>query len=155
MDPENKAIKFNSLSEEKISRRTFLDWVIQGGLAATALAMLAPALAYIWPVTKRGPAVSQVDAGPLEDIPVGDSKKVVVAGSPVLLIRTAEGVKAFSAICTHLGCLVGYDGAQGKIVCPCHAGMFNLEGRVLSGPPPKPLPIYQASVVDGRILIKP
>ncbi|MBI4353509.1 MAG: Rieske 2Fe-2S domain-containing protein, partial [Candidatus Omnitrophica bacterium] len=59
----------------------------------------------------------------------------------------------FSAICTHLGCVVDWNGRKREIECPCHAGSFGLEGEVLAGPPPKPLPAYPVSVVDGKIFV--
>ena len=60
------------------------------------------------------------------------------------------GVKAFSAICTHLGCIVLWDEAASNIVCPCHDGRFNpATGAVMSGPPPAPLP-QLTTVVEGN-----
>lgn len=140
--------------EKKIPRRSFIDWIIRGGLAATLAGMLFPALEYLWPVIGRGPATGLEEVGRLDDIPVWGSKKVIVAGSAMLLIRTPKDVKAYSAICTHLGCIVDWDGAKHEMVCPCHAGVFDVEGRVVSGPPPRALPFYQANVVDGKIFVK-
>ena len=140
--------------EKKVSRRDFVGWIIRGGLAATLGGMVLPALQYLWPVMGRGPATGMEEVGRLEDIPVGGSKKVIVSGSAMLLIRTQAEVKAFSAICTHLGCIVDWDGAKREIVCPCHAGIFDIEGRQVSGPPPRPLPIYQTRIADGKIFVK-
>ena len=50
-------------------------------------------------------------------------------------IRTPQGFRAFSAICTHLGCIVGWDAARHQIACPCHAGFFDINGRPVAGPP--------------------
>ena len=46
-----------------------------------------------------------------------------------------------------------FDGVKRSIGCPCHAGAFDLKGRVTGGPPPKPLPVYSVSVVQGKVLV--
>ncbi len=138
----------------KINRRDFLDLTIKTGMFITLAGMLAPALEYLAPITKRGPAGGLSDVGSVEDIPVGGAKKVIVAGSAVMIIRTARGFKALSAVCTHLGCLVGWDQPRQVIVCPCHGGTFDADGKVVSGPPPKDLPPHDVSVVNGRIMVK-
>ncbi len=139
---------------KELTRRDFIGTVIRLGLFATLAAMILPALSYLAPITKRGPAGGLADAGGVDDIAVGAAKKVIVAGSAVIIIRTAGGFKALSAVCTHLGCLVGWDQARGQIVCPCHGGVFNVDGKVVSGPPPKALPSYEVSVINGRIMVK-
>lgn len=139
---------------DKISRRDFLGWIIKSGLLATLGAMLFPALQYLLPVTRRGPAVGMKEVARVEDIPDGGSKKVVLGGSALILIRTQDRLKAFSAICTHLGCLVDWDGQKREIVCPCHAGVFDVEGRPVSGPPPRPLPSYPVKLIDGKIFVE-
>jgi cytochrome b6-f complex iron-sulfur subunit len=123
-------------------------------LFTTVCGFLAPALSYLWPVTRSGPSVSQIEAGHADEIPEWGSKKIVAGGSPLIVVRTPGGFKAFSAICTHLGCIVSWDEASRKIACPCHAGFFDVEGKVISGPPPRPLPPHAVSVVDGKILVK-
>ncbi|MBF0489036.1 MAG: Rieske (2Fe-2S) protein [Candidatus Omnitrophica bacterium] len=123
-------------------------------MLATLAGMVYPALSYLAPITKRGPAGGLSDVGAVDDIAVGDAKKVIVAGSAVMIIRTAQGFKALSAVCTHLGCLVGWEKARQQIVCPCHGGTFDIEGKVVSGPPPKGLPPHDVSVINGRIMVK-
>ena len=60
---------------------------------------------------------------------------------------------AFSAVCTHLGCNVTWDAKRKQIICPCHAGVFDLNGNVVSGPPPKPLPPLKVTVTEGVIYL--
>ena len=140
--------------KSELTRRDFLGLVIRFGLFATLAGMILPALSYLAPITKRGPTGGLVDAAGIDEIPVGAAKKVIVAGSAVIIIRTAQSFKAFSAVCTHLGCLVGWDHARQQIVCPCHGGIYDVEGKVVSGPPPKALPSYEVSVISGRIMVK-
>ena len=140
--------------EKKISKRDFLGWVIRGGIFTTLMGMIAPALSYLWPVMKHGPSSEMEEVAKVEDIPVWGSKKIILGGSALVLIRTPKEFKAYSAICTHLGCIVDWDGQKHEIVCPCHAGTFDVEGRNVSGPPPRPLPFYAVNVVDGKVFVK-
>lgn len=142
------------MNDQKISRRSFLDWLIRGGLLTTLAGMVVPALAYLWPVTRRGPIGGLVEVGKEEEVPVWDAKKVIVGGSALLLVRTPNAFKAFSAVCTHLGCLVQWENSRKEIACPCHAGFFDLEGKVIAGPPPQPLKTYPVSVIDGKIMVQ-
>jgi len=136
-----------------ISRRDFIDLIIKGGLFTTLAGMVLPALAYLWPVTQRGPALGKEDVGPLDDIPVGGARKVILGGSSLILVRTANEVKAFSAICTHLGCIIDWSKEKQEFICPCHAAVFDVNGQVVSGPPPRPLPAHQVNVVNGRVFV--
>lgn len=76
-------------------------------------------------------------------------------GSPDILIRDEAGeLKAFSAVCTHAGCTVGYDGSQ--IYCPCHGGTYSAEtGKVTGGPPPAPLTPKEVLEQGGQIYAVP
>ena len=137
----------------KLTRRDFIELIIKGGFLATLAGFIFPALAYLWPVTQKGPAVGRKDVGRLDEIPVWGAKKIILGGSAVVLIRTPNEVKALSAICTHLGCIVDWDDKKRQMACPCHAGYFDYEGKVVSGPPPKPLPSYKTDVIDGIIYV--
>ena len=140
--------------EKPMSRRDFLDWVIRGGLLTTLAGMIFPALSYLWPVMRRGPSMGMVEVGRADEIPVWGSKKVVAAGGALFVVRTPKEYKAFSAICTHLGCIVSWDDQKKQIVCPCHAGVFDTDGKVIAGPPPRSLPAYSVNIIDGKILVK-
>jgi len=80
----------------------------------------------------------------LGDLPVGHSREFRdVLGNDLLVVRLGEGeVRAFSMICTHLGCRVQWDQQEGNFLCPCHMGRFDTTGTVMAGPPPAPLPSY-------------
>lgn len=140
--------------KEVITRRDFLGRFINLGLFVTLSSLILPAIAYILPVTRQGSTGSFSDVGGVDDFPVWGSKKVILGGSGIMVVRTGDGFRAYSAICTHLGCLVSWDDKKREIVCPCHAGIFDFEGRVVSGPPPRPLPTHQVSVVNGRVMVK-
>ncbi len=72
-----------------------------------------------------------------------------------MIIRVSEeAFRAFSPICTHLGCIVKWDPTAKKILCPCHAGEFDAEGKNVAGPPPRPLTAYAVSVVGSEVVVK-
>lgn len=88
------------------------------------------------------------------EIPLGAAKDLVFRGLPTIVInRKDKGYIVFSKICTHLGCLVKYDKEKQLLLCPCHAGRFDLEGNVISGPPPKPLMKFPVRIEGDNILI--
>ncbi len=137
------------------SRRKVLRCALKAGAATWAAGMLVPPAVYLWPVGSEGPGKDAVKAGLEKDLPPGKSMLVKIEGKPLLVIRLASGeYRAFSAICTHLACLVDWRKEQGDVFCPCHGGRFDLEGKVIGGPPPKPLPSYPVIVVDGEIQVK-
>lgn len=77
-------------------------------------------------------------------------------GQPEVLIRLPEGeLVAYSAVCTHQGCIVNYQQQSQKLVCPCHGGVFDPAegGAVVSGPPPTPLPKVAFEIRDGKVLL--
>jgi hypothetical protein len=73
---------------------------------AWGIAFVAPVLSYVWPAQRRGPSVQTVSAGKADDFKDWH-KMVAISGQPVIVFRTPQGFRAYSAICTHLGCIVG------------------------------------------------
>jgi Rieske Fe-S protein len=67
-----------------------------------------------------------------------------------------ETVRAMSATCTHLGCQVQWDGESRKFKCPCHGGVYAADGKVVSGPPPRPLEVVEARIDpdDASVLVR-
>jgi Rieske Fe-S protein len=90
---------------------------------------------------------------PLADLPVGGTKQITYGGTPTLVLRTAESIKAFSLICTHLGCLVEWQAAESEFYCACHDGRFDQFGDVLAGPPPVPLEQFPVQVDDNKVVV--
>lgn len=74
----------------------------------------------------------------------------------VFLVRDDAGVHALSATCTHLGCRVRWDVGDSTFRCPCHGGVFDAEGRVVSGPPPRPLDRLDVRIdtATGEVLVR-
>ncbi len=72
-------------------------------------------------------------------------------------VVTADGKNftAFDPRCTHLGCPYRWDSGASRFVCPCHTAVFDLDGKVVSGPPPRPLDQYQTKIAGNRLMILP
>jgi Rieske Fe-S protein len=90
--------------------------------------------------------------GAASEIPVGGGK--IYKAARVVVTQPARGqYKAFSAVCTHVGCIMS-EVASGTIDCPCHGGQFKItNGAVVAGPPPSPLPARQVKVVNGQVVL--
>ena len=107
--------------------------------------------------SKLFPQASAQEAQPVEfslsELPVGGVKRVTYAGTPAIVIRTAESIKAFSLVCTHLGCIVEWQAGQKEFYCPCHDGRFDQFGEVLAGPPPVPLEQFPVRVQEDKVIV--
>jgi len=84
-----------------------------------------------------------------------DGWATVEGRNSVWVLRQGFNVVVFNPHCTHLGCAYRWDDKREAFLCPCHSGVYDKEGKVLSGPPPRPLDRYQAKIEDGRLLILP
>ncbi len=135
-----------------MKRRGFLK-LLTTALGVSAFGSLAyPLCRFLLPVEAAVKAKSIIL--PKSEIPVNTTKDLMIGLTPVIVLNTRDkGFLAFSKVCTHLGCLVRYDKDRQLFICPCHAGTFDLEGNVLSGPPPKPLLKFAVKVEDGNIVI--
>lgn len=144
----------SSQSIPRESKRDFLKFILSGGLVALAGSILYPILAYMKPPKQGEVEVSSVKAGKLSELE-RDSGKIIKFGTkPVILVRSAKDeLRAFSATCTHLDCTVQYRQDFGLIWCACHNGKYDLNGRNVSGPPPRPLTEYKVIVQGEEILI--
>ncbi len=143
----------NAQVDQELSRRGFLDWAIRlcGGI--TGVGLLGPTLLYVWPSTQEGPVQHRQEVGAEQDWAVWTGKKVAIGGKAVVVVRMKQGFRAFSAVCPHLGCLVHWDQAKRLFECPCHAAFFDQDGKVASGPPPRPLRELMVSVVQGQVFV--
>jgi Rieske Fe-S protein len=84
-----------------------------------------------------------------------NSGKIFKFGSkPALLVRMVNGeYRAYTAVCTHLNCTVQYRNDLRQIWCACHNGVFDLAGRTVSGPPPRPLETFQVNVQGEDVVV--
>jgi Rieske Fe-S protein len=137
------------------SRRRFLDLLLGVSFLGWLVSIAYPIIRYLKPLPQTGATgptrLTRDEASKLEQ-----NKFVIVpvSGQRVIVLQAADQLHAFSAKCTHEGCTVTFLPGQSVIWCPCHDGRFDLNGRVLSGPPPRPLPTYLAQrQPDGGIMV--
>jgi len=137
-----------------LNRNEFLK-IAKRLLALTGITVLAaPVIAYLYPANLQETPADPVMVGTEQELPLNSSKTVPFGRYPALIINTSEGFKAYSAVCTHFGCVVKWDSARGEIICPCHDGFFDpLDGHVISGPPPTALEILPVQMIDGKIFV--
>lgn len=140
--------------QQDISRRDLLDRVLVAGGAVWATGVAVPAAAFLWPARSSGPGEEYVEIDALDEFPVGSARMAQKSGKPIMVLRIKEDeFRAFSAICTHLACVVRWDPQTRQIRCPCHAGFFAPDGSVISGPPPRPLAAYRVVVLGDRLRV--
>jgi Rieske Fe-S protein len=135
-------------------RRDFLKWILSGSALAWVASVVYPVITYLQPPKQNEVAVQSVKAGKFSELERDAGKIIKFGNKPVILIRTAtDEVKAFSATCTHLDCTVQYRKDYGMIWCACHNGRYDLNGRNVQGPPPKPLDAFKVVLQGDDITI--
>lgn len=136
------------------SRRTMLSWLLGGGALASAASFLYPVIRFLNPPLITEAAVNEVSGGKVRDLLPNSGKVVRFGNEPALLVRVSDAEwKAFSAVCTHLHCTVQYRASTRQIWCPCHNGIYDMNGRVVSGPPPNPLAEYAVNIRGDEVVI--
>lgn len=139
---------------EGISRRAFLQSLLKGGVVALAGAAIYPIARYLTPPRGAEASISSVVAAKVGELAANAAKIFRFGNRPGLLVNTPQGeLKAFSAVCTHLNCTVQYASEDSVIWCACHNGKFDLNGQVISGPPPRPLEAYQVNIRGDDIIV--
>ena len=139
---------------ELISRRAFLQVLLKSGGLALVGAAIYPIARYLYPPRGVEASVSSVVAAKVGEVGTNAAKIFRFGSRPGILIHTPQDqLKAFSAVCTHLNCTVQYDGETSVIWCACHNGKYDLNGQVISGPPPRPLEAYQVNVRGDEVVV--
>ncbi|GAB4376194.1 MAG: Rieske 2Fe-2S domain-containing protein [Acidobacteriota bacterium] len=132
-------------------RRKFINWFLGTSLGGLLLMIVYPIVRYISPPEIPEATTNQVEAG-REDDPelLEKGYKIVQFGvEPVILFAAGpRDFRAFSATCTHLDCIVEFQKQEKRIFCNCHGGVYDLNGRNVAGPPPRPLTAYRVDLVE-------
>jgi len=150
MEAQASHIRTNGHKPAKISRRSFLQLALFGSIAAFAGQTLAALFQFLKPPKVQGFG-GMVYAGRVEDVPI-DNVQRVMAGR-FYLVHNQAGILAVYQKCTHLGCAVPYNEAEGQFHCPCHGSLFNIVGEVTGGPAPRPLDIFPVTIENGEIWV--
>lgn len=151
---------------ESGSRRTFLTAAIYGLWGVIAAALGIPASIYLLLPPKPRHDEEWIDAGDISILKPGvpaevmfrrnrsDGWKVTSQKSTAWVVNLPkQGVVAFAPQCTHLGCAYHWDERKNEFLCPCHSSSFSLDGRVLSGPAPRPLDRYDVRLENNKLLL--
>lgn len=139
--------------EPDSERRNILSWFLGASVSALFAAVIYPVVRFISPPRLPEAPTNRVEAGRTNDPELLDKgyKIVRFGADPVILIRAAQGdLRAFSATCTHLDCIVEFQSRKKRIWCNCHNGEYNLNGQVIGGPPPRPLRKYEVHVLESE-----
>jgi cytochrome b6-f complex iron-sulfur subunit len=138
-----------------LPRRRFAEMLLGTGFLATAAAFFYPVLRYLIPPKASDLGSDSVVAGRVGELKLNSGKIFRFGDHPGLLIRTADGqYHAMSATCTHLSCTVQYRDDLHEVWCACHNGMYDLNGRNVSGPPPRPLQAFDVQVRGDEIFVR-
>jgi nitrite reductase/ring-hydroxylating ferredoxin subunit len=138
-----------------VRRRSFLDWLV--GIFGTALAALVayPVARFLVPPKIPEATTRRVLAAQPDELAPGACKIFPFGSRAGILIRDADGgYRALSAECTHLACTVQYRKESHSIWCACHNGVYDVEGRNVSGPPPRPLEKWVVHVTAEGVVVE-
>ena len=138
------------------SRRDVLNLSLAGTGILAAAAVLAPLGGYLAsPAGRRAPGGDYFVAHE-DQIPVKSAQSRVIDGTEFLIVRRDEShYYALASTCTHShACHVTWDPTREQLICPCHRGIFDLQGNVVAGPPPRPLEAREVVVRDGNVLVQ-
>ncbi|HYL84970.1 MAG TPA: Rieske 2Fe-2S domain-containing protein [Candidatus Angelobacter sp.] len=136
------------------ARRRLVEMLLGGGVFASVVSAVYPVLRYLIPPLVADLGGDEVVAAKVGDLKPNGSKIVRFGTRPALLLMTVDGeYRAMSAVCTHLSCTVQYRNDLHQVWCACHNGLYDLNGRNISGPPPRPLESYKVNVRGEEIVI--
>lgn len=137
-----------------LDRRKFLNVILGGGFLAWMGSVIYPLVSYLKPPKVPEANVNSVKAGLASEFPPNSSQIIKFGRKPVILVREESGdFRAFAATCTHLDCIVQYRTDTRQIWCACHNGIYDLRGRNISGPPPRPLDEFAVNIVNDEIVV--
>ncbi len=135
-------------------RRRLVKILLGGGLFASIVSFLYPVLRYLVPPAVADLGGDEVVAAKTGELKPNSSKIFRFGNHPALLLLTAEGeYRALSATCTHLSCTVQYRTDLHQVWCACHNGLYDLNGRNVAGPPPRPLDVFQVHVRGDEVVV--
>ena len=141
-------------SQETPNRRNFLTQVLAGWFFIVLVPAIYAIVEYIIPPRLREKVIRYFLIGKVSDLALESAEIVRADKKAFALVRTQEGqIRAFSAVCTHLGCVVQYQSDRKVFHCNCHGSEYNLDGKNIAGPAPKPLLPFKAEVKGDDIFI--
>ncbi len=166
MDSKLGSPREGGISTPVGTRRRFFGWMISAVSALIALGLAIPLAGYVISPAFRRRSQPWVEVGTLSELAIAQPKQLEYIQAiqdgwmttkihkAVWAVKHSESdVTVFSPICPHLGCGFHWDVADQKFKCPCHASIYDLSGKVLAGPAPRPLDVLPIRVENDRLLV--
>lgn len=151
---------------EGISRRSFYIGAIYGIWGMIGAALGLPAIVYLFLPPKAKQESNFVEIGDVTKLAPNapmemvfrrnrvDGWKIQSEKSTAWVVKQADNrVVAFGPQCTHLGCAYHWEESKNQFLCPCHSSLFSMDGKVVSGPAPRPLDRFETKVEGNKLLI--
>ena len=159
-------VQAHSTTNGDTTRRNFFVGAIYGMMGAISAALGVPALIYLLFPPKAKKESEWIEIGDIARIapnsPVEltfrrtrtDGWKVISEKSTAWVVKSADNrITAFGPQCTHLGCAYHWEEGKNEFLCPCHSSLFGIDGRVISGPAPRPLDRYQTRIEGNKLMV--
>jgi len=144
----------NEINPPPPARRTFISYFLGTTLGATLVAVFYPVIRFLIPPQQAEPSNLNVVAAKVNELKPNSGKIFKFGTQPGIVVKTSGGeIRAFSAVCTHLNCTVQYREDLQHVWCACHNGHYDLNGKNIAGPPPRPLEQYSVNVRGDEIVV--
>jgi cytochrome b6-f complex iron-sulfur subunit len=144
---------FEKSPAEGVTRRAWARYLL-GAIVGSVATLLYPIVRYVSPPLESGVSASEALAGTVGELMPNSGKTFRFGAKPALLVRLGNGeYRSMSAVCTHLGCTVQYKPESSQVWCACHNGCYDVNGRNVSGPPPRALDSYDVQVRGKEIYV--
>ncbi len=152
-----------------MGRRQFMNLLVGGAAGVTVLGALYPVVQYFVPpssgaggggTTAKDALGNDVVASQFLSTHQSGDRTLAqgLKGDPTYVVVTdAKEIAPYgiNAVCTHLGCVVPWNVAENKFMCPCHGSQYNSEGKVVRGPAPLSLALVHTQVTDDKVVFSP
>lgn len=152
--------------DKAVSRRNFLRFGVGAIAALIGAALGVPLVGYaVSPALRKAPT-DWVEVGPVDNFSRGIPQKAeyallkrdgwveeTVKKAVWVLNKDGQEFTCYDPRCTHLGCAYSWQADRNRFFCPCHDGIFDIDGKVIGGPPPRPLDRYKTKVENGKLYI--
>lgn len=142
-----------AIIHDDIGRRRFLSQAVMGFGLLFGMGTLALRFLQFLVPSQQARRYESVLIGAESQIPLGSAVPMDLGSQKILVLRTDEGVTAFSRRCTDLGCLVSWNGEREQFLCPCHQGVYDKTGLNIAGPPPRPLDRFDIVKRGGQLYV--
>ncbi|MCL6473924.1 MAG: ubiquinol-cytochrome c reductase iron-sulfur subunit [Firmicutes bacterium] len=153
--------------EQQVTRRQWLAFLVKALGTVLAFAYGIPVLAMVIVPAFRKQKSPWIKVGEIKEFPAGEPKAVTLSyqrrdgwvirtvRSTVYVVNGTDGsLKVLSNICTHASCAVRWEASKSAFYCPCHVAYFDADGKVIQGPPPRPLVQYPYKVEGGSLYVR-